>query len=73
MLTKTRKVQRQNKDEAVNKEDVTEKTTRGKLTTEKAVKEGNKSLHHSSKIAKGETDTVRSTEKVPAAKSRCRK
>ena len=68
--TETRKAQGQNKDEAVNKEDVTEKTSRGKLAIEKAVKERNKSLDHSSKIVKQERDTVTSTGKATAAKSR---
>ena len=67
--TETRKAQGQNKDEAVNKEDVTEKTSRGKLATEKVVKERSKSLDHSSKIVKQERNTVRTTGKVPAAKS----
>ena len=66
--TETRKAQGQNKDEAVNKEDVTEKTSRGKLATEKVVKE--RSNHWIvSKIVKQERNTVRSTGKVPAAKS----
>ena len=71
-LTETRKAQGQNKDEAVNKEDVTEKTSRGNLANlaiEKGVKERSKSLDHSSKIVKQERDTVTSTGKAPAAKS----
>ena len=68
--TETRKAQGQNKDEAVNKEDVTEKTNREKLAIEKGVKARSKSLDHSSKIVKQERDTVTSTGKAPAAKSR---